>query len=109
MIDPRQDLCGAIEEIQHEVFSMSSSLKAAIPSLKMSIADIAKAQGVSKSTVYREKWRMPGFGKPDAGASPVEFWLSSYIAWMAVPEAKRRSEWETMSFSERKKYLHHDK
>ena len=100
MIDPAENLIGAIREIQHVTFSMAESLKAAIPAVRLTIADIAKRQGVSKSTIYREAWRMPGFGKPDAGDSPVEFWLSSYITWMAIPIEQHRSVWETMSRKE---------
>lgn len=95
MINPRQDLNGAVEEIQHAVFAMASSLQAALPQISLSIADMAKRQGVVESNLRHCPWRIPGYGfNPDASASPARWWLSTYLAWMEIPEAKRRSDWE---------------
>ena len=50
MINPRQDLNGAVEEIQHAVLAMASSLQAAFPGVSISVSEIAKRQDVDEST-----------------------------------------------------------
>lgn len=103
MIDARADLAGAVAEIQANVATLTSSLTAALPGISLSIVDIAKLQAVSKSTVYREPWRLPQFGqKPDASAVPARWLVATYLSWMQIPEATRRRDWELMPAKQRR-------
>lgn len=104
MTDPRKDLAGAVGECQLLMATLAESFLAAVPSMSVSVADIAKMEGVSTATICRQPWRLPGFGiAPDASPYPARFWLSTYLAWAKRPLEERRAEWETMPRREKQK------
>lgn len=104
MTDARADLAGAMNEMNARLTSIDNSLRFILGELTLNLAQIARRQQVSRTQVSREPWRIPGFGAScDAGKLPWSCYISTYIAWMEIPEAKRREQWDLMSVKERRK------
>lgn len=104
MTDARKDFAGAVNECNANLQSIAESLRLVIGEITLSMADIGKRQSVSRTTLSREPWRVPGFGAGcDAGKSPWRCYASTYAKWMAIPEAQRRTEWDLMPLHERRK------
>jgi hypothetical protein len=103
MIDARTDLAGAINELNSRFANQDDSLRLLLGELVITLADIAKKQSVSRTTLYREPWRLPGFGKKPDRESPKGWYLSTYKAWVEIPEQERKKRWELMPIRERRK------
>lgn len=103
MIDARQDLAGAVNELVAKVLSQENSLRLLLGEIIITTGEIAKRQGVSRSTFYREPWRLPNYGRKPDQESPKGWFLSAYKAWIDIPEEERRKNWELMSYRERRK------
>jgi hypothetical protein len=73
----------------------------------LTIEDLAKRYGVSRSAIGRNPWKLPRFGKPDIiGKGGARAWyLSTVEAMEAIPEPDRRATWETMSAKEKREAL----
>lgn len=104
-VDARADLAGAVNTIIALSLETRKRVNALYDEATLTIADIASRQGVTVQALYGAPWKLPGFGVPDHGKSPKRWKLSTYEAWMEIPEAERRTQWDTMSESERKKVL----
>lgn len=106
MTDARADFAGALNEALGRIERIEATMLAMFSSARVTIADIARDQGVSATTLYRDRWRMPGYGAaPDAAARPRDWWLSTYRAWIARPAAERMAGWDLMSAAERRKII----
>ena len=103
MIDARSDLAGAINELNAKLGAQDESLRLLLGEIVVTLGDIAKRQCVSRTTLYREPWRLPGFGKKPDKESPKGWYLSTYKAWIETPEDERRRRWELMPLRERRK------
>lgn len=104
-MDARIDLAGAINELLAVQMEIKRRVDALYEEATLSISDIASRQGVTVQSLYSFPWKLPNFGVPDHGKSPKRWRLSTYISFMAIPEAERRRIWDTMSLAERKKAL----
>jgi len=104
MIDARDNMAGAVNEQGALLHSLAESLRIALGELTLSLADIGQRQSVSRTTLAREPWRVPGFGAScDASSRPWRCYASTYAAWMAIPENKRRTDWDLLPVRERRK------
>lgn len=104
MIDARADFAGALNEANARLASIDNSLRYLLGEMTLNLAQIAKRQQVSRTQVSREPWRVPGFGANcDAGKRPWACYISTYIAWIEIPEEKRREKWDLMTVKERRK------
>lgn len=104
-MDARVDLAGAVNHILAVQLETKRRVDALYEEATLSIADIASRQGVTVQSLYNSPWKLPAFGVPDHGKSPKRWKLSTYDAWMSIPEADRRKQWDTMPVTERKKVL----
>lgn len=103
MIDARSDMAGALNEALERLLRLENAMVSVLETGKVSLSDVSKKQGVSRSTLLRQPWRMPGFGVPDAGNSPRRWWLKTYETWISIPEIERRTKWDLMPVRERRK------
>lgn len=103
MIDARSDLAGAVNELAAKIRSQEDSLRLLLGELIITVGEIAKRQGVSRTTFYREPWRLPNYGRKPDQESPKGWYLSTYKAWMEIPAEERQRRWELMPLRERRK------
>jgi predicted DNA-binding transcriptional regulator AlpA len=103
MVDARADLAGAVNELVAKLVSQENSLRLLLGEIIITVGEIAKRQGVSRTTFYREPWRLPNYGKKPDQESPKGWYLSTYKAWMEIPAEERQKRWELMPTRERRK------
>jgi hypothetical protein len=104
MIDAHENLAEAVNEGNAKLESLEASLLAIFPQLTISLGDIAKRNRVTRTQLIRAPWKVPGFGKNcDAKKYPWQCYLSTYLAWISVPEEERRKSYEMMDAKSKKK------
>ena len=82
-----------------------NELRQALPvSETMTVSDIAKKLGVSTSTLYQRPWRLPNFGRATIDGTPRRWKRDEVFAWYERLDDERRTEWESMSQSEKARY-----
>jgi hypothetical protein len=86
-----------ISAIRKDVIDIKTRLDLKAYSLK----EIAQGLGYSTQHLRHSPWKMPNFGRPDEGINPGKWFYSTIVKWYAIPENKRRDQWESMSSKER--------
>lgn len=85
--------------------NLLSDLIAIIGEPVLSISDIADREGISKSMLYREPWRMPNYGQSDFVTGRRRWKLQSYRDWVERDEEDREREWNLMTIEDREKIV----
>jgi len=103
MTDARADIAGAVNFGNETLLAVQDTLRALFSEYTLTLSAIARRQCCSRSMLYKEPWRVPGFGAGnDAGKQPWECYLATYQKWMAVPEEERKKQWVAMRPAEKK-------
>ncbi len=71
----------------------------------LTIADIAKREGVSKATLYKEPWRFPNFGQSDFATGKRRWRLKTYCKWTERDDFAREQEWNSMRLTDRERII----
>jgi len=71
----------------------------------LTIADIAKREGVSNSTIYREPWRLPNYGQSDFSTGRRRWKLRTYVQWIEKDDQTRERDWYNMRPQDREKLM----
>ena len=104
MTDARQDLNGAVNEHGALLQALAESLRIILGELTLSLAEIARRENLSRSQLDRSPWLISGFGAAcDASKRPWRCYISTYMAWAAIPAEQRRKDWDLMPLRERRK------
>lgn len=64
---------------------------------------IAKNQGVSKSTIEKQPWRVPDFGRSPTSHRPLTYRYADYIEWMRVDLSSHLADWDALKYRERQR------
>lgn len=86
------------QRIEHELSEVKALLslyadKAALPKV-VTVADIARMEGVSKSQLYQnEQYLLPRFGQSAYPQGTTRWPLEEYLAWSRRDPAERHREW----------------
>lgn len=89
LIESLRWIMDGIDEIRHERAER-----------RISATEAAKLLGHSESYIRGHPWRIPDFGRAGTLHS-----FASWKAWMSIPEAQRRSDWDAIPVKERREIL----
>jgi len=82
-----------------------SDLLAIIGEPVLSFSDIAEREGISKSMLYKEPWRLPNYGQSDFSTGNRRWKLQSYLKWSERDQEQREKEWNLMTTEDREKIV----
>ncbi len=71
----------------------------------LNLDDVAAREGISRSMLMRERWRIPNFGQSDFATGRKRWRLSSYCKWRERDELARKEEWDLMRIHDREKIV----
>ncbi len=99
--DPAVDFIGSVRyliSLEESNAHRLSTLEESIGIKKyLTTKELASRWRCSISTLNRDPWKLPNFGRADKGRSPKMWAVSTVDAWEAVPEEEHRRSWELMS------------
>ncbi len=98
------------QRIEHELSEVKALLslyadKAALPKV-VTVADIARMEGVSKSQLYQnEQYLLPRFGQSAYPQGTTRWPMAEYLAWSKRDPIERHREWVAHLEAQRRKAI----